>query len=598
MKKVVVRVLAIIGAINLLTLLLFVIVVLRMGPSRHVPGKTVLELRLDAMPIEQRPEDLFAEVFLSDQPVIRDIVEALERAGDDERVVGLVADIGTPAIGIAHVQEIRDAIARFRAKKKFALAFSETFGEFGPGTGTYYLATAFEEIWLQPSGDLGLTGLLADVPFLRGTLDKLGVQPRFDQRKEYKTALNSLTERKFTPAHRESMKQLIESLFGQIVAGIAKGRSLKEQEVRALVDRGPLSAKEALDARLVDKLAYADHLRAEAKKRGGGAQILPLGKYFSRVRRPDDDDEKTPTIALVYGVGPVERGKSEFDPTSSDVSMGSDTVTAGFRAAIEDKNVKAILFRVDSPGGSYVASDTIWRETVRAKEAGKPVIVSMSNLAGSGGYFVAMHADKIVAHPGTLTGSIGVFGGKFVTEGLWSKIGLTFDEVHEGANAAIWSQRIDYSPAGWARVQGALDRIYADFTTKVAEGRRLSKEQVLEIAKGRVWTGEDAKKHGLVDELGGYAVALQLAKRAAKIGDADKIQLHIYPKPKNAAKELLRRVLGKDSDEGDEGASNSGTHVAIGERLRERLHRAGEIIRMLEGEPESVIRMTPIRISP
>jgi protease-4 len=214
-------------------------------------------------------------------------------------------------------------------------------------------------------------------------------------------------------------------------------------------------------------------------------------------------------------------------------------VAAAFRDAVEDKDVKAILFRVDSPGGSYVASDTIWRETVRAKKAGKPVVVSMGDVAGSGGYFVAMGADKIVAQPATITGSIGVLAGKILTGGLWDKIGLGWDEVHSSANARIWSTLSDYSPAEWARFQASLDRIYEDFTTKVADGRKLPKEKVLEIAKGRIWSGEDAKSLGLVDELGGLSTALRLAKKAANIPDTEDVKLQVFPRPKSPIEQLL-----------------------------------------------------------
>jgi protease-4 len=244
----------------------------------------------------------------------------------------------------------------------------------------------------------------------------------------------------------------------------------------------------------------------------------------------------------------VTRGKSDYDPVQGSQNMGSDTVASAIRAATEDKDVKAILFRVDSPGGSYVASDTIWREVVRARQAGKPVIVSMGNLAGSGGYFVAMAADKIVAQPGTITASIGVLGGKMLTSGLWDKVGLSWDEVHQGANATMFTGTHDYTPAEWARFQAWLDRVYVDFTGKVAEGRKLPKERVLEIAKGRIWSGQDAKNLGLVDELGGYDTALKLAKKAAGIPESDDVKVVVYPRSKTLLETLLQRRGPDNSD--------------------------------------------------
>jgi protease-4 len=461
-------------------------------------------------------------------------------------VAGLVARLGAAPMGLAKVQEIRDAVRNFRAHKKFAIAFAETFGEVGPGNGAYYLACAFDQIWLQPAGDINLTGLYMESTFYRGGLEKLGVVPRMDHRYEYKNAMNVFTEKKYTAAHREAVEKVMNSWFSQIVRGISQSRGIPEDQVRALVDRGPFLGQEAVDAKLVDGLAYRDEVYSRVKKRAGeGARLLYLGKYLERAGRPHQSGQ---TIALIYGAGGVQRGKSSFDPVFGSSTMGSDTVTAAFRAAIENPSVKAILFRVDSPGGSYVASDAIWRETVRARKAGKPVIVSMGDVAGSGGYFVAMAADKIVAQPGTITGSIGVLGGKMITSGAWDKLGISFDEAHAGKNATMWSSTSDYTPAEWARFQAWLDRVYSDFTSKVADGRRLPKARVLEIAKGRIWSGEDAKPLGLVDELGGFPTALALAKSAAHIPASDDVRLELFPKKKTTFESFMERFSGETPD--------------------------------------------------
>ena len=511
----------------------------------RVPGKTILEINFEQKLVEYVPDDPTAKILGGGrQPRVLDVVQALERAGEDKRVVGLVARVGVAKAGMGTVQELRDAIIAFRAKGKTATAFIETAGESGSGVGAYYLATAFDEIYLQPSGDIGLTGLLRESPFIRGTLDKLGLLPRFDHRYEYKNAMNLLTERKFTDAHREATTRIMDSQFGQIVRDIAAARKMTEVQVRALMDRGPFLGQEALDAGLVNGLLYRDELYAKLKS--SGAKFLYLSKYAERAGTLY---EKGSTVALIFGVGGVNRGTSGFDPVFQDVTMGSDTITEAFRAAIEDKSVKAILFRVDSPGGSYVASDTIWREVGRARKAGKPVIVSMGDVAGSGGYFVAIPADKIVAHPGTLTASIGVFAGKFLTTNFWDKLGLSWDEVHTSSNAQLWSGLYDPTPEQWAKFESELDRIYEDFTSKVAAGRRLPKDRVLEIAKGRVWTGEDAKERGLVDELGGFAVAMRLVREAAGLSADAKIQLKEFP-PK---KSLLQKLMGEDPDSSQPG---------------------------------------------
>jgi protease IV len=586
MKKFIVRSLAVIGALTILFVVVVVGFLLLSWTSKPgVPGKTILELNLETGLIEAAPNDPIAAIMLSDTTTVRDIVDGLERAGNDERVAGVIARLGGTTTGMAQAQEIRDAIINFRSKNKFAIAFAETFGEVGPGTGSYYLATAFDQIYLQPSGDIGLTGIMLESQFLRGTLEKLGVTPRMDNRYEYKAAMYTFTEKKMTPAQREELEAIMNSWFSQITRGISEGRRMTDPQVRALVDQGPFLGKEAVDAGLVDKLAYRDEVYAEAKSKAGDtAEFLYMNKYLDRAGRPHQTGQ---VVALVYGVGGVQRGKSGYSPLSGDISMGSDTVAAALRAAIDDKNVKAIIFRVDSPGGSYVASDTIWRETVRAKQAGKPVIVSMGDLAGSGGYFVAMAADKIVAQPGTITGSIGVLGGKMVTTGFWDKVGVSWDEVHVGEHATMFTGTKDYSPSEWAEFEGWLDRVYADFTSKVAEGRRLPKERVLQIAKGRIYSGEDAKTIGLVDELGGFPVALRLAKEAASIPESDDVNIQVFPAKRSA----LDAFLG----EGPDSSEREATAIALGETLR-AIQPVARKLKMLDaGEKPAQLRMPAVR---
>src|SRR5207249_7032298 len=423
MKKAIVRILATLGALWLFTLVIMVIAISQRKGS--VPSKTILEANFERQMVEDIPDEPAAKALLNDRAVLRDVVDALDRGASDNRVLGFVARMGAVRMGTAQVQELRDAVTRFRAHKKPAVAFAETFGEFGPGNNAYYLATAFDQIYLQPSGDVGLTGLMLESPFVKGTLEKLGTKFHGDHRYEYKNALNFFTETKYTPAHKEAMTALMNSWFNQVTDGICQARKIPTNQFAALIDRGPFLGKEAVDAKLVDGLAYRDEVYDQLKKKGGnGAEFLYLHKYLERAGRPHD---KGKTIALVYGVGGVSRGKSDYDPVQGSLTMGSDTVAGAIRNAAENKDVKAILFRVDSPGGSYVASDTSWREVVRARKAGKPVIVSMGDLAGSGGYFVAMAADKIVAQPGTITASIGVLGGKLLSSGFWNKIGPSWD---------------------------------------------------------------------------------------------------------------------------------------------------------------------------
>ena len=570
MKRFLVRFLAVIGALAIAYVI--VIAVMLTGRKPHVPGKAILEVNLEQPMVEYVPNQPFVQVMMKDRLVLRDVVDALDRAAGDSRVAGLVARVGSERMGMAEVQEIREAVLRFRAKKKFAVAFAETFGEVGPGNKSYYLATAFDHIYLQPSGDIGLTGLMLESPFISGTLQKLGLPFHGDHRYEYKSALNTFTEKKYTPAEREENTAILNSWFTQMQEGICNARGIPKDQWQSLVDHGPYLGKEGLDAKLVDGLAYRDEVYDQAKKNaGGGAQFLYLTKYLEGAGRPHQSGK---TVALIYGVGAVQRGKSNFDALTGGGSMGSDTVTAAFGAAIDDKDVKAILFRVDSPGGSYVASDAIWREVMRARKAGKPVIVSMGDLAGSGGYFVAMDADKIVAQPGTITASIGVLGGKFLSSGFWKKIGLSWDQVHQGANAAIWTSTSDYSPQEWARFEAWLDRVYADFTTKVADGRHLPKEKVLQVAKGRIWSGSDAKNLGLVDDLGGFDEALSLVKKAIGVSPAEDVKIEVFPRKKGLLQSLL---AGSPNNSEQEGASTE-TRVGILEMVQpflKQLHALG-----------------------
>jgi protease-4 len=521
------------AAIIVAGLLILAFAARRLGGT--VSRGTILELDLETPVAEVAPTGPLALAAMGGGrgQTLREVVETIRRATGDSRVVALYVRSGRALSGLAQVQELRDAVLDFRAAGKRAVVFSETFGESSTGNGSYYLATAFDEIALQPSGEVNLTGLMASVTFLRSAFEKLGLVPRFDHRREYKTAMNRLTESDFTPAHRESLEHVIRTQFDQLVRGIAQGRNLPEADVRALADGGPFLATAAHEAGLVDRLAYRDEVLAALKAHAGdGANLLYLAQYAKRSRPAR---ARGVPVAVIYGVGGIRRGKSGgFDPLSGGQPFaGSDTVGAAFRAAVDDKKVKAILFRVDSPGGSYVASDAIWRETVRAREAGKPVIVSMGNLAGSGGYFVAMSADKIVAQPGTITGSIGVFGGKVVTAGLRERLGLSTRELHTSANATMFSDALDYSPPQWEKLEEGLDHVYADFTAKVASGRGLAPETVQDVAKGRIWTGEDAKRLGLVDELGGYQTALGLVRAALGQPEDAALRVKLYPRPQS-----------------------------------------------------------------
>jgi len=537
-KRLIVAVLALFGALAVLAVLgLGALAVLSSFATEGVPSATLVEFDLSGDVREWVPDDPIARALLGDGATVRDVTDALDRAAADDRVAGAFVRVGDLAVGFARIQEMRQAIARFRRSGKPIVAWADTFGEFSAGNGAYYLASACDRVFMQPSGAVGLTGLFAEGAFRRGLYDKIGVRPEMGQRFEYKSAMNVHTETGFTAPEREALDAVLASLSGQIVADVATDRGLAPEVVRATIDRAPLIGEEAVAAGLVDRLAYRDEALADLRERAGSGRLLYADRYLERAGRPNDVGRDV--IALVYGVGVVVRGAAGYDPLTGQTALGSDDVAAALRAAAADRRVRAIVFRVDSPGGSYVASDSVWREVVRAREDGTPVVVSMGDLAASGGYFVSMDADRIVAQPGTITASIGVLGGKLVTRDLWGKLGISFDETHVGRNAGMWSAQQPYTASGRERLDAFLDGVYRDFTARVAAGRDLPPERVLEIARGRVWTGEDAAELGLVDELGGLGDAVRAARRIAGIAEDARVRVQVFPEPRSPLEALL-----------------------------------------------------------
>ncbi|MEV5559222.1 signal peptide peptidase SppA [Nonomuraea wenchangensis] len=505
-------------------------------------GPLVLELDLTEGVTEGPPTDPLAAVLSMRKTRLADVIGGLRRARRDSRVKGLVVKIGGPPLGLAMVQELREAVLHFRASGKLTVAFAETFGEFAGGTVPYYLASAFERVYLQPSGDVGLTGVAVEQRFLKGALNKLGVGYEVGQRHEYKTAANTFTQDHMTEPHRESIGRIVESITETMIDGIAEGRRLDPDKVRELIDRGPFTAEEAREAGLVDGLAYRDEVYDELKRAAGAeANLLYVSRYARAATVRKLPHPGADTIALVHGIGMIKTGRSGRSPLGGGGAMGSDTISAALRAARRDEHVKAVVFRVDSPGGSYVASDTVWREVSLTRKV-KPVIVSMGDLAASGGYFVSMAADVIMAQPGTLTGSIGVYGGKPVFADLLQRMGISTEMVAEGANAGMFSTSRTFSPEQWERINAWLDRIYDDFVGKVASSRDLSRERTHELARGRVWTGADARANGLVDELGGLEDALALARKRAGLGEDAPVRTYPRLNP-------LERLRGPDSSE-------------------------------------------------
>lgn len=498
-----------------------------------LPGRTaplLLELDLNGPLAEPPPQAPLAKVMNRGQPALRHVLDGLHRAAKDPRVAGLIVRTGGTHQPLAYAQELRDALLEFGASGRPTVAWSETFGEFGRGTAGYLIATGCAQIWLQPTGEVGLTGIAAEATFVRELFDRVGITAEVSARREYKNAPNMFTERGYTPAHREAMTRLVESSLHSAVEEIAEQRGLDSDRVRALVDRSPLPAIEALESGLVDRLGYRDEAYADLRARVPGAQLRFLHRLGARpadrLRAVTQRDKRY--VALLDVAGGIRSGRNGRGVLG--IAAGSDSVTAALRAATEDEHVAAVVLRVDSPGGSYIASDAIWRATLALRPAGKPLVVSMGAVAASGGYYVAMAADRILAQPATITGSIGVFGGKLVVGDLLTRHGIDHDAVAAGARARLGSARIGFDPDQVSALEAWLDRVYTDFTGKVAAARGLSAEGMEAVARGRVWTGADARDNGLIDAFGGLQEAAAQARALA--GLAPDAALRPLPMPK------------------------------------------------------------------
>lgn len=492
----------------------------------------VLRLDLTRPLVDARPTDPLGALRARRRPVFAEVVAAIRRVATEASMAGVVARVGgsTPVVGLAHAQELRDALLAVRAAGKATIAFAETFGEFGPGTVGYSLGAAFEELWLQPSGDIGLTGLVFETTFAREAVDRLGLTPRIGQRQEFKNAPDTVLRDGYSDPHREALDRVATALTDQVVAGVAADRGVPEAVVRAAMERAPVGPGDAVQVRLVDRVGYRTEWVTRLTDRFG-ADVVYVEPAATRAApgvtgavataRRQLRERQQPVVAVVQAIGGIRAGRSGRSPLGG-ASVGSDTLGNALREVGRDEAIRAVVLRVDSPGGSYLASDTALAEVLALRAAGTPVVVSMGEYAASGGYFIAMGADRIIAQPSTLTGSIGVFGGKLVTRELFQRWGVRRDAVQVGPRARMFSAAFDYSDDEWDLVNGWLDRVYEDFTAKVAEHRHLTREQVQEVARGRVWVGSDAVERGLVDALGGQRTAIDAAARLAGL-DPDRV---------------------------------------------------------------------------
>ncbi|HEY3994820.1 MAG TPA: signal peptide peptidase SppA [Mycobacterium sp.] len=515
----------------------------RVDTARHhgVPNGCVLELDLRSMPPETTGFDPLAIITGGGRGIaLRDMVAAIYRAAEDPRIAGLIARVQLASSSPAAVQELREAIAAFSAVKP-AVAWAETY----PGTLSYYLASAFSEVWMQPSGTVGLIGFANNATFLRDALDKAGIEAQFVARGEYKSAVSRFTDYGFTEAHREAVTRMLESLQEQVWRGIAESRKLDAGALDELADRAPLLRDDAVASGLLDRIGFRDEAYARIAEligaQGDSEEDAPprlyLARYAGASRQrlappvPSVPGRRSkPTLAVVTVDGMIVdgRGGPQFLPMGTPTA-GGDTIAAALRAAAADDSVSAIVVRVDSPGGAITASETIWREVARARERGKPVVASMGAVAASGGYYAAMAADAILANPATVTGSIGVITGKLVIRDLMGRLGVASDTVRTNANADAWSIEAPFTPEQQAHREAEADLFYNDFVERVAAARNLTTEAVDAVARGRIWTGADAHERGLIDELGGFRAAVRRAKVLAGLNEDDEVRIVSYP---------------------------------------------------------------------
>lgn len=520
--------LALATALSVVAMLMLYLVV---GQEPSVPSRATLVLR----PSGDIPEILPDVILGGDELTVRNYVELIRKAKGDSRIAGILLRPGGLSSPFwAKLQEIRAALADFKTSGKYVHAWLEYGGD-----REYYLASVADRVFLLPSASLDLTGVVTYEVFLRGTFDWIGTYPDFLHVGDYKTAVNTYLEKTFTPAHREMSESINRSQYEHLVRTVADARKKSETEVQALIDQGPFQPEDALRVGLIDEVAYEDEL-------DDLVDVLRDARYvdaedYAQVSWAATGVTPRAKVAVINAAGVINSGSSGFDPVNGAV-IGADSLVEYIREARADRSVRAIVLRVDSPGGSSTASDLIWRELSISRENQRPVIVSMSDLAASGGYYIALGGDVIVAQPGTLTGSIGVYTGKFVTTGSLDKLGANIEATSNGRHAEMYSPDRRFTAEERQKVQESMQLVYDQFIERTAAARQMPPERVDEVAQGRVWTGEQARQIGLVDEIGGLYKAIDIAKQRARIAADEEVQLVVYP-PRRSFYEVLAEQM-------------------------------------------------------
>lgn len=576
-RKVVLTISGILIALVLIVVVAFAMLVsLVRGNRPSIRDNSVLALRVSGPLPDYVPDDPFRRLFGGQPQSLSSLLTQLRKAKVDKRITAVMLEIDGSGAGWAKAEEIRGAIEDFRTSGKPIYAYMETgFNK------DYYIATACDKIFVPPPGELFTIGLAADVMFFRGSLDKLGIYPDMYQIGKYKSAGDMFTQKQMTPAHREFINSLLDDLFGRYVEGIAKARNKTPDEVRKLIDNAPYNATQAKDAGLIDGAAYHDEVEKELKKRLGvkdsdELHIARAGDY-RQISQESLGLNKGERVAVVYAAGDIVSGKSEFGGAGEE-TIGSDSLVRTLNEVRDDKSIKAVVLRIDSPGGSGLASDIIWRAIESLKEK-KPVVVSMSDVAASGGYYIACNASKIVAEPSTITGSIGVLGGKPVIKGFYDWIGVSNEYVLRGNNAGMFRESEKFSDSERKKFEELIKTTYYDqFLPKVAKGRGKNAEYIDSIGQGRVWTGRQGKDNGLVDEYGGLDKAIEIAKQLANIPADKSVQRVIRPQPPSFFEELM----SSGGEESDQTSAEMKQQAALLAALPEDARRALRYMRLMD----------------
>jgi protease-4 len=510
-----------------------------LGPGApSVADNTTLILELSGDIPEQTLPDIAGELLGEPQPpTMIPLLRNIEKAAADRRVTGILLKPTELQMGWAKLQQLRQALEDFQARGKRLTAILTT-----AGTAEYYLASVADTVYLSPGGVLDLKGMRAEVMFFKDGLGKLGVQADMEQIGRYKNLADQFEQSRMSDAFREATTSMLDSVYNGFLATVAEARGMPIEEMQATVESGPFDPERAQLANLVDELQYEDQVmnRLGLREENDAAHQLEFDRY-ALVPRSDvglDGDEK---IAVVYAVGTITSGQDSGDPLQGGKTMGAETMAETLDAVSKDDSIKGVVVRIDSPGGDAFASDEIWRRMNLLSEK-KPVVFSMSDLAASGGYYLAMTGDSIVAEPGTLTGSIGIIYGKLNLKGLYDKLGIYKEIISRGPLSTLDSDYGPFSNAERERVRALIDDFYEEFIGKVAAARGMTPDEVDLVAQGRVWTGEQAVENGLVDELGGFNRALELVKEKAKIASSESVQIVEYPRRKTLLELLLSRA--------------------------------------------------------